>query len=99
MNFNISDKVVCIDDTPRHGTIEGLYEFPNGFVVKDEIYCVEEVVTIDFNNLPSCVCLKLVGKPIFSRIGEVEAWPHNRFRKLNQVSQTEKKEESNLALV
>lgn len=54
--FNISDKVICIDDNFSHKSYRA--EYYNKLPIKDQIYCVREVCVTPVKNLPY---IKLVG--------------------------------------
>ena len=84
------DKVVCIDDSPRPYRIpKGLcgddFSFPQGFVVKDRIYCITHV----FPRMDQAIGVRVAGKPILFGETEVE-WSSQRLRKVQQRSESVK---------
>lgn len=88
MNFQISDKVVCVDDKP--GPFSHQYVYANGYVKKDEVYTVEEVV-IQYGRLINggkghWDSLLLVGKPSFNlKSGNIVGFSTRRFRRLQDL--------------
>jgi hypothetical protein len=80
--FNISDKVVCVDDSHfLHADISFL---PGGTVVKGGVYCVERMRTSK--------SVLIVGKPaIHSEDGYDLGWLPSRFRKLSEVQAENRK--------
>ncbi len=85
MNFNISDKVVCIDDTP--GVRPYQYHYPNGFVKKGQVYCVESVLEYRFTE-GVLLSLFIVGCPRFWKVtGANIPWAARRFRKLEDIKE------------
>ena len=88
-NFYQSDKVVCIDDSPGMGTINGDYYYPNGFIKRGTIYVVEEVKVMDFTGVSNSVQLVIVGVPAIPMrgryMGEDAGLGFRRFRKLSEI--------------
>lgn len=83
MNYSISDKVVCINDTkvPSHSGEVGDYEFPDGYIEKGIVYVVNGFVT----NTPH-VGLRLVGlRCLSAKLGTELGWSTTRFRLLNEA--------------
>lgn len=74
--FSISDKVICIDDSPAN---KG-NSFPGGYVVKGDIYCVLGISGVDG--------LQIVGKPVIHKSGLEVGWRFSRFRKVNKTGTT-----------
>lgn len=88
--MNISDKVVCVDDTPiptqRKSTIHD-YWMPDGMIRKGEVYCVSGVIHHPTTGLTGIV---IVGKPLMGRgadgsFSKETGWSPHRFRKLGEV--------------
>jgi hypothetical protein len=85
MSFQQSDKVVCVDAVPGQSTLEGQWDFPNGFVEHGKIYVVSAVVEEQYDVGPA-LAVYLIGKPkIWRRNGREYGWVPSRFRKLSQV--------------
>lgn len=81
MNFQISDKVVCVDAVPRAATLRGEWEFPNGFIKHGEVYTVHLIAEESFRS-GSIVRLHIVGKPAIWRAnGQQYGWHQYRFRR------------------
>lgn len=85
MNFQVSDKVVCVDGVPGRGTIEGLYRFPGGYLKQGGIYSVQNIserTDIDGDRIR----VHLVGVPAIDvRDGEEVGWCPSRFRRLEDL--------------
>lgn len=77
MNFQISDKVVCVDDSLNSMATE--FHNPNGHVVKGEIY-----VVTGLDDGENGEGLFLVGKPTMWRDIET-SWRMARFRRLEDI--------------
>lgn len=92
--FQINDKVVCVDAVPGAGFWNGDYEYPDGYVIKDQIYVIREISTAEFEECAQFLYLHLVGKRVIAlrnftdaRVGDECGWWHCRFRKLADIQQ------------
>jgi len=89
--IDIGDKVVCVDDTPGFGTVEGDYSFPNGYLVKNKIYNIEKIVEFFFvfkdgEDARQVVAYHLTGiKSIDIKDGEEILFEARRFRKIEEL--------------
>ncbi len=84
--FKINDKVVCVNAVPGQGTLEGLYEFSNGYAEHGRIYVVADVCG-PFNFI-DCEENRvfLVGLPTIEKKYQIEiGWACSRFRKLSDI--------------
>lgn len=93
MDFKISDKVVCVDDTLKDAKDPNAFHVPNGFIKKGELYVVAEILEVParwrFN-------LRLVGMPAFYLYYDGSDWGYQfwRFRRLEEL-----KEEAKLKMI
>lgn len=82
MNFDINDKIVCVDDrqTASSGFTSADYVFPNGMVVEGESYVVCGFV--DYSHAGNRTGLLLTGKPMHAASGNQRCpgWNPARFR-------------------
>lgn len=91
MNFQVSDKVVCVDDD-FNVTGEEFWTRPNGKPKKDTVYVVSRVVYLKcifegarHENLPMLV---IVGLPsICSWTNKDDGFVARRFRKLDEIKE------------
>ena len=72
--FNISEKVICVDDrNPNPNS-----DYPSGCVVLGNVYCVR--------GIGHQGGLQIVGKPVIGKESGLDAgWRIHRFRKLDDV--------------
>lgn len=78
MNFQVSDKVVCVDDADQ-----GHSEYWNNHIKKGAIYVVRACWISENKRLPIC---SLVGQPdAFTPSGKLCGWRIERFRKLSDL--------------
>lgn len=84
-NFQISDKVVCVDAVPGMATINGEYQFPNGYIRHGEVYTVCGISEEQFRE-GFRWRLFLTGKPAVGRkTNRDRRWRLSRFRKLEDI--------------
>lgn len=84
MNFQISDKVVCVDDKPKTFKIyPHLFSIPCGFVRAGEVYVVSGLSSTP----KGVVTLILVGKPAIYIHAQWKdmGWGAHRFRRLEEL--------------
>lgn len=83
--YNISDKLVCVDDSPIRNNKTGNKRAPLGHVKKGTIYVVETVFPTEDDPFFS---IGIVGKPIiWLPTGEFCGWSPLRFRKLEEIQE------------
>lgn len=78
MSFLSGDRVVCVNDcmdTSFKGLPQSYFRFPNGFVIKGNIYNVDEAF-VDPSGEP---CVRITGYPVF-RGQKLGGWNGYRFR-------------------
>lgn len=99
--MQISDKVVCVDDKPGWGTLDGDYVHPNGFVEKGKIYCISDIFITTMSRYrgdmvgEKKLMVRIVGVPvIYKSTGEVFGFRADRFRRLEDIKQEKKAKES-----
>ena len=92
--MQINDKVVCIDDKPQWGTLEGYFSHPNGYVEKGKIYCVSDIfIDLVARHKGDIVgkkmlMVRLVGCPcVHTKTGEIYGFSSARFRRLGDIKQ------------
>ena len=87
--FKPNDKVVCINARPQSFGVRSEdvphVKLPNGFIEKDAVYCVREVV-----NLRTGDGLFIVGPQVFL-YGKPVPWNGLRFRKVERKKQRNEK--------
>lgn len=96
MNFQISDKVVCINDTPISqfdGSSRLGYSLPGGMIKKGMIYVIS-----GFTQSRPAGTFKgvaIVGKPVFRGSGPDLGWHPNRFRLISEIQEENKNRSKN----
>lgn len=92
--FQINDKVVCVDADPGPGTLEGHWEFPNGYLKKYAIYVITGARVNDFAGLQNSQCVLICGVPCLSardtpaiKKGEDSGFQLYRFRLLADIQE------------
>jgi len=89
MNFQISDKVVCVDDSPS--PFADAYTYPQGHVKRGTVYTVsstEEIIgsLVKGGAWGTWVALNLVGcNALHKRTGLLTGWCSERFRRLEEL--------------
>lgn len=79
--MKISDKVVCVDDSPRPD-IEWKFP-PSAWVVKGEVYTIRETVVFEGE---LCVRLSGIFGGVWRECPDIEsAWWSTRFRLLSEI--------------
>lgn len=81
--MKISDKVVCVDDSPRPD-IEWKFP-PSAWVVKGEVYTVSEVVAVDDDGNLGLRLSGIFGGVEFRNPDIENAWREGRFRLLSEI--------------
>lgn len=86
MAFNISDKVVCVNDqkTPTNYS-DFPYLNPGGFIEKGKIYAVRGIF---IRQRDGKIGLQIVGKPVFNGTSTDCGWNPIRFRLIQENSNT-----------
>ncbi len=84
MNFNIGDKVVCIDDSMQPHTVQELKKNVPNWVKKDDEYTIRAI--LNNRDIVTGVLLEEIDNPVlyFDKIGGFQepAFAEWRFRKL-----------------
>lgn len=78
--MNISDKVVCVDASPKAGLNYDGYSYPDGWITEGSVY-----VVVGFYADPSGTGLRLAGKRSLGPKGNDGGWFAWRFRLLSEV--------------
>jgi hypothetical protein len=92
VSFQVNDKVVCVDDKKGHGSLEGYYAFPAGFVVKGVVYVVADFFIQPTSDRGVLHNVRVTGVPCVAvrgnsayQAGTDVGWAPYRFRKLDEV--------------
>lgn len=89
--INTNDKVVCVDDSPGKGTLDGEYSFPNGYVKRGTVYNVSGTETIDFSNTGPTAAVYITGVPAIHKVyGDETPWEAARFRRVSDIKSENK---------
>lgn len=81
--IGVGDKVVCVDDSEVRDGEDHLWTYPNGRVVKDQVYVIDSFILCNREEEGNVGC-RIVGKPCFHRYWKDDCgYRLARFRKLS----------------